>query len=157
MIQYFENLTSENEIKARYKELAKMHHPDRGGDVEIMKQINAQYETVITGCYQKAGKSITEIDELLANDMQLHAKLNEILGLDNIFIEICGSWIWVTGDTASCKEHLKKAGYFWASKKTAWYYRNDTSKSRSRKKYSLDEIRERHGQYVVNKRLCKIA
>ncbi len=30
-MKYFEALTEECEIKARYKELAKAHHPDKGG------------------------------------------------------------------------------------------------------------------------------
>jgi len=41
--QYFIDLTSTENIKARFKELAKQYHPDLGGCVEIMKEINSQY------------------------------------------------------------------------------------------------------------------
>lgn len=60
-MKYFLGLTQELEIKARYKELAKKHHPDLGGCAEIMKEVNAQYEKCMEGMYQHAGKSITEI------------------------------------------------------------------------------------------------
>lgn len=38
--------TSE-EIKARYRILANLHHPDRGGDEEVFKQIKLAYEILI--------------------------------------------------------------------------------------------------------------
>lgn len=34
------------EIKKAYRELSKIHHPDKGGDPEKMKQINAAYATL---------------------------------------------------------------------------------------------------------------
>ncbi len=37
---YFSNCNTVDEIKARFKELARKHHPDLGGDTETMKQIN---------------------------------------------------------------------------------------------------------------------
>lgn len=33
-------------IKAAYKALSQKHHPDRGGDAEVMKRINEAYETL---------------------------------------------------------------------------------------------------------------
>lgn len=35
-------------VEARYKSLARMHHPDRGGDPETMAKINAAYQTART-------------------------------------------------------------------------------------------------------------
>lgn len=34
---------SDKEIKAAYYRLVKIHHPDTGGDPEMMKKINAAY------------------------------------------------------------------------------------------------------------------
>ena len=34
----------ETEIKAAYRRLMLQHHPDKGGDVEMAKQINVAYE-----------------------------------------------------------------------------------------------------------------
>jgi len=40
-----------------------------------------------------------------------------ILGLIGVDIEICGAWVWVTGDTRTHKEVLKENGYKYASKR----------------------------------------
>lgn len=149
-MKYFEGLTEENLIKARYKELAKMYHPDKGGDTAIMKEVNAQYESVLTGMYQISGKSITEIDEIFKSDILLREKLNAILSFEDLIIEICGNWLWVTGDTKKCKDILKNLGFFWASKKEAWYFRSEQFKSYgNRRTQSLDEIRYKHGSLNV--------
>lgn len=142
---YFAGLTEEKAIKDRYKELAKKHHPDLGGCVEAMKEINNQYEQVITGCYQSAGKSITEIDELLEKDASLREALMIIIGLVGIEIEICGSWLWITGDTLNNKEALKACKFFWSANKKAWYWRPAEHKSYNRNKWSLDQIRTAYG------------
>lgn len=149
-MKYFEGLSEENAIKTRYKELAKSNHPDKGGCVEVMKEINKQYETVLTGVYQLAGKSITEIDELFKQDLAMREKLNAILSLEGLIIEICGNWLWVTGETKNHKSILKTVGFFWTSKKEAWFYRSEQFKSfGNRRNNSLDEIRFKHGSLAV--------
>lgn len=42
-MNYFEGCSSEAERKTRFRELAKKHHPDVGGDPKVMAEINAQY------------------------------------------------------------------------------------------------------------------
>lgn len=42
-MNYFEGVTKES-ARSRYMDLAKKYHPDRGGDGETMKLINAQYK-----------------------------------------------------------------------------------------------------------------
>lgn len=148
-MKYFEGLTDESAIKARYKELAKLHHPDLGGNTETMKVINTQYEKVLTGCYQKAGKSITEIDDLLAKDSVLREKLNQIILIEGLNIELCGAWIWITGDTKPHKETLKEAKFLWSRNKNAWYWRGEAKKSYNRNPSSLDMIRYRYGSQDI--------
>lgn len=40
---YFRGCLTEGERKRRYRKLTKKYHPDRGGNEEIMKEINKQY------------------------------------------------------------------------------------------------------------------
>jgi len=68
------------------------------------------------------------------------------LGLD---IEVCGAWVWLHGDTRPHKDIIKAAGFRWAPKKTLWYYRPADYKSNGRGKFSMEEIRERHGSQKV--------
>ncbi len=151
-MEYFLNLESEIEIKARYKELAKANHPDLGGCAETMKAINNQYEKCISGVYQRSGKSITEIDELLAKDVLLREKLNSIIALEGLCIEICGSWLWVTGATKLHKEILKACSFFWSNTKTAWYWRSEDKRTFSRGSKSLDDIRATYGSVNIERK-----
>jgi hypothetical protein len=40
---FFTNVITRDELKAAYRRLVMMYHPDRGGDVEKMKKINYEY------------------------------------------------------------------------------------------------------------------
>jgi len=44
MTSYFKVCKTQEEAKKIYKKLALENHPDKGGDVDIMKEINAQFE-----------------------------------------------------------------------------------------------------------------
>lgn len=56
-------------------------------------------------------------------------------------IELVGYWILVTGNTFAVKAVLKEAGFLFASKKLAWYFRTGEYKVNKGGKKSLDEIR----------------
>lgn len=43
---YFKNVKSFEDLKKQYKELLKKNHPDNGGDVEAMKEINVQFDAL---------------------------------------------------------------------------------------------------------------
>jgi hypothetical protein len=152
-MQFFYGLSTEEEIKARFKDLAKQYHPDLGGCVETMKEINNQYDKALTCIHERSGKSITEIEDLLRESIEVRNKLSEIIKIPGIFVEVCGNWIWVTGETKIAKELLKSAGFMWASKKLAWYWRRkeDCYRRFKHESWSLDRIREKHGSQFVNK------
>lgn len=44
---FFENCTSVEEIKTRYRTLAKKYHPDLGGDLFMMQRLNQQYHKLL--------------------------------------------------------------------------------------------------------------
>jgi hypothetical protein len=43
-IDYFRDCSSEEEVKARYRELAKSFHPDRGGSADEFAELSNQYK-----------------------------------------------------------------------------------------------------------------
>jgi len=72
--------------------------------------------------------------------------INKIKGFQCLKIELVGSWLWISGNTRPVKDQLKEFGFKFSSNKAAWYYHEDkTYKKHSKKKFSMDEIRDLHG------------
>lgn len=46
MSKNFKNVSSFEDLKAQYRELLKANHPDNGGDVERMQEINVEYDAL---------------------------------------------------------------------------------------------------------------
>ncbi len=134
-------------VKTAYRKACIKYHPDKDGCVEMMKAVNQAYETL------KDFEGNIEAGSLGYADL-LNEALLKIIDLPGIEIEVCGAWIWVTGDTKQHRQALGKdgAGFFWASKKKAWYFRPSDWKSSSRGAWSLDRIRDEHGSEKVKGR-----
>jgi hypothetical protein len=116
-----DNVTQED-IKTAYRKAAAKYHPDHNpAGLEMMKLVNVAYDT-LKDFEGKAEPSQNDYGEVI--NQALNAIIN--LGLN---IEICGSWVWVGGDTKPHKEALKAAGFMWAVKKMLWYFRPENYKS----------------------------
>ncbi len=140
-----EGQVTPEDIKTAYRKAAFKFHPDRNpAGLEMMKMINAAYDSVrdFSGDFSATNKTEDFIEKI--NDA-----LMAIVSL-NLTIEICGTWVWVTGDTKTHKETLKAAGYKWSNPKTAWYFRAEEHKSFwYNRSHSLDEIRVKYGTQSV--------
>lgn len=144
-MNYFENITTIEELRKRYRELLKKHHPDNGGDVSIMQEINSQYDAlfdVLNRPGNTGGKTYAKED-----DEQLRAILDAISGF-NITVEIIGDWIWAF-ECFEYKDKLKELGFKWAAKKKAWTWHNGAYHRHHNGEVSLDEIREKYGSKTV--------
>ena len=143
--------TTPEQTKLAYRKACAKYHPDRNpAGLEMMKMVNQAYESV----KDYTGETSTTIETMLYGD-ELSDALNAILDF-GLTIEICGSWVWVSGDTKPCKEILKENGFKWASKKLMWYFRPDDYKSKGKGKHSIDEIREKYGSERVYNKQAKI-
>jgi len=134
-----------------YKQLAKLHHPDCGGNTETMQAINTEYPQACARVLKGENMTSDDTEEQIRMSEEYRAVIELLIGLPGIIIEVVGNWIWVTGNTKPVKQQLKAAGLFFASKKVAWYYRAEEYKTTGSKK-SLDEIREKYGSEKVNSR-----
>lgn len=140
-------------IKKAYKKACSKYHPDKGGSEEMMKAVNQAFDAI------KDFEGNVDAGDLNYSE-ELNDALRKIINLPGINIEICGAWIWVTGNTKPFKEELGKngAGFFWAKKKKAWYFRPADWKSTSRGTWNIDKIRSVHGsQHVKTEEPKKIA
>lgn len=145
----FANLRTPEEIKKRYFELAKQHHPDHGGDVATMQEINRQFADAL----QRAASGRAEGEEQTTRrecPADFVAILDKLIRLDGLTLEIVGSWLWISGATYAHREALKEAGCRWSSGKKSWYWHpgiNDTDKRRG-SRVSMDTLRSRFGSDV---------
>lgn len=65
--RFFEGVKDVQELRKKYKELLKQYHPDNGGDAEVMKEINAEYDALFAIWKDKeekeTGEKVTETAE----------------------------------------------------------------------------------------------
>lgn len=151
-MKWFNECTTLEEVKAQYKKFAKQYHPDLGGDTATMQEINKAFTDAIAKAIKGANLSEEEAEsEILSSEAYRNA-IEHIIHLDGITIEVVHRWLWVTGATFPVRATLKKAGFFFASKKLAWYFRTDNYKVSKGGKKNLDEIRLKYGSEVINDR-----
>lgn len=133
-----------------YRRAAMKYHPDRaGGSLEMMQAVNEAIEAV-RGWYADPDHApLRDHDKPSGYGDMLAAAIAAVVELQGISIEICGSWVWITGDTKPHRAAFREAGYKWGAKKAAWYFRPAGFRSKSRGNWSLDEIREFHGSQAV--------
>ena len=151
MLKYFKDCTSKEECKKLYKKLAFIHHPDRGGDLETMKTINAEFDYVMENNIFKSSKKDAKKDTKKDYDFsssQFKDIISALVRLDGLEIEITGCFIWVTGNTYPQKDIIKSLGFRYSKNKKAWYIAPPeyfAQKRSYKKSYSMNDIRSKYG------------
>lgn len=149
-MKWFAACRTLDEVKALYKKLAKQYHPDLGGDTETMQNINKEYAFASAKAIKGNNLSDEEAENEIRFSEEYRQAIEKIIHLDGVIIELVGYWIWVTGNTFAVKTDLKNAGFLFASKKLAWYFRTGEYKVNKGGKKSLDEIRSKYGSEILN-------
>lgn len=154
MADYFGGLRTPEEIKTAYRKLCMRWHPDRGGDTETMKQINAAYQEALKAVDGVTSQGSDGKDHTYYYNHDIEAsimdKINEVVGLGMVQVEIMllGRWIWITGETKRYSKLLGKkgVGFYWHSKRSAWYW-HPPQKRRTRynSRGTLDDIAASYG------------
>lgn len=160
-MKYFQNCSTIEELKKEYRRLALINHPDNGGNPETMKTINAEYETVfnrLKDIHNKAAAEDTtgkkrKMNETAGEYMEV---IQKIIAFSGIVIELCGSWVWVSGNTYEYKDAFKAAGFRWASKKKMWYWRSEADATTSRGKMSMQDIRQKYGSEILETEVKRV-
>lgn len=147
MRYYFKNCKTLEDLKKNYKRLAMDNHPDRGGDLETMKEINRQYEIRFEKLKNKHLNREGETYEKETSETphEFIDLINKLLDIPNIEIEIIGSFVWLSGDTKPVKDTLKAMGFRYSANKKMWYLAPAGYHKKSRKKYTIEEIRDNYG------------
>lgn len=153
---FFNSCTNLDEVKKLYKQLAKENHPDKGGELVTMQAINNEYAFACAKLIRDGNLSEEETESAILSAAAYKEAIDKIINLEGIVIEVVGYWIWVTGNTFPVKNTLKEAGFFFASKKTAWYFRTAEYKVRNRQKMSLDQIKNKYGYETIESKKNKL-
>ena len=143
------NAQTLEELKREYKTLIMKYHPDRtNGTTEIeMQEINSEFDALheILPATNAQGNTYQPKADVRGVPAKYRAAVWAALKCEGVSVELCGSWIWATGDTKRHKDNLKAAGYQWSHNKAAWYWHEAGYKKQSRKTWSLEDIRTRFG------------
>ncbi len=146
-MKYFTNCRTAEDVKHQFRANAKKYHPDLGGDPEEFKAMYIEFEQLwerYKNIHRNAeGETYTK--ETTETPEEFADIINTLVKLDGVHVEICGSWIWASGNTQPHKEILKGLKFMWAHKKRAWYYHSEPYRKRSRRELTLDEIRDLFG------------
>ena len=151
MVNYFENITTLDELKKAYRVLAMKHHPDRGGDLETMKLINSQhdvlFETLKALHNADAAQDGSKKRATTETAEEFRDIIVELLKLDGLTVELCGSWLWIGGETKAHKDKLKALKCRWSSNKKLWYWHHEEAGRNRwrRRKTTIGEIRLKYG------------
>ena len=155
---FFECYTIEA-VKNRYRDLAKKHHPDLGGDTETMQSVNVEYADAMRRAiageeneYQRT--RATAGFEPLREAIEFAVTLPE-----NVSVIIRGFWLWLEGETYFCKDRIKSfksadgIRFRWSKSKQSWYFAAVPSSNKTGKVYSFEEIEAIYGREEVNGRV----
>ena len=110
-MNYFNDVTTIEELKKLFKKLAVKNHPDMGGSVETMQEINKQYKEML----EKLAISFNAKNESSnrfydwKND-KFSEVIEKIIHFTGMTIEVIGEWIWCT-NSFQYKEQLKDLGF----------------------------------------------
>ena len=158
---YFKNANTLEELRKQYKELLKRYHPDNpNGSTKATQEINQEYEKLFKLLKDRHdSKRTSEKEEKtsyynnmkydFSEDAKLRDVLNKIINFSCVTIELCGSWIWMFGNTYQYKKQLKEIGFKWASNKKTWYWHSEAFHKRSNRTLSMNDIRNYYGSTEV--------
>ncbi len=141
-------------LRQAYRRLAMHYHPDKHEEAEVeywtelFKELQAEYDSIlqmINGeTYEKARTSYRMEKDL--QDM-----IEKAMRIPGVEVELCGVWLWISGDTFTQRLRLKMAGFKWSKKKKRWYWGlTMTAKGKKRAKYnSMADIYDKYGRVEI--------
>ena len=147
-----DHMTTIEEAKKQYYRLCMRWHPDRpNGDLEAMQTINAEWDYLRKHNYNihqsRDGGTYTDWNQEAPDSVtnEFVEIIEKLVHMSGLTVEVCGSWLWVGGNTKEHAGELKAMGMRWAPKKRMWYKSPNGWRRKSRGQFSMDEIRDRYG------------
>lgn len=140
-------------VTAAYRRAAMKYHPDRNpAGLVMMQAVNAAREALAD-----FRGNLNHSEAAADYGPSLNDAISHLLHCVGLDLEICGAWLWVSGETKAHKDHIKAFEtdtgnkFRWHSKKLKWYFAPNDFKGRrrSRGNVEMEDIRERYGSAHV--------
>jgi len=144
---YFAGCNSLLEVKAKFRELAFILHPDKGGSTAEMQDLLNQFHAILKNPvfrFSEASKPEQESFGIFADIV------SQLAGFNGLKCEICGLWLWVSGNTYFFRAQLKEMGFFFAPQKKMWYWRPAEAATKNKKPLEMEKIRQKYGSNAVS-------
>ena len=149
MSRYFTDCKTAEELKKAYREAAGKLHPDNNPDRDTTREFQDMQQE-----FTAAWESLKDVHQNAAGSFYTKAAtgtaaafmdmINALLRM-GVDVEVCGSWIWVSGDTRPVKGALKGMGFRFSGNKQCWYWHEGPFRKRGKHICSMDEIRDMYG------------
>lgn len=147
MNHYFTGLNPD-QAKKRFKQLCLELHPDNKetGNSEAFKRMFNEFQNL-----DKANETTNETANETKIEMseKMQNVILELSKYDFINMFICGSWLWISGNTFQNKEKLKELECKFAPNKKMWFYTE--IKSSGRGNMDIEEIKNKYGSKEISK------
>lgn len=151
---YFADCESLDEAKKIYKKLCVQLHPDVSGydSTADFQKMQTEFEKFRPGKEKFDG----EFDQWDATEYAF--LIDQLIKIGGISIEICGSWIWLSGNTKPVKEEIKAVDTGetmrrgWSKNKDMWYFSPKGYRKRSGKQMEYEEIKTMFGSKTVKQK-----
>ena len=152
-MKFFAACTTLDELKKEYRRLAMIHHPDHGGDTATMQAINGEYSEAFARLKDQHNAAADEAHQTTETPEEFISIISQLLRFPGLIVELCGSWLWITGETYAIKDQLKAAGCRWSSSKKAWYWHHPEDGHRWHKgTATMSDIRTKYGSQTYKGR-----
>lgn len=153
MFKWFRDCKTAEAGKQLYRELVRKFHPDNGGSGEEIKEINTEFKTwwvrykdIHTAKDGTTYKSAEATQETAEDFIDI---INNLSTIPNISVEICGSWLWISGNTYPVRTQLSSFGCRWSKGKKKWYWTTDEYTKVRYKTPTMAQIRQMYGSQKV--------
>lgn len=124
-----EDLKDVNTLRAAYKRLLIKYHPDnnKNDTTGMMQEINAEYDLLfqqLKDTYEHSDNYKKQTDRQKQaydweKDKQLRAIIVALSKFAGLEIELCGTWVYVRGETYPYRKELKVLGMNITGKRNA--------------------------------------
>ena len=154
------DLQDVNTLRSAYKKLLIKYHPDNNNDDDTtvqMQEINAEYDLLfqrVKNAYEKSEFYAKQTDRQKQSydwgkDKLIRAIITALSKFVGIEIELCGTWIYVRGDTYPHRKELKALGLTFNKHKQCWIIHFDDYYQYHKNPVSMSYIRDKYGSVII--------